>query len=156
LRDGDAIAPGTSSGVEERLRLGGESGSYPTETTETTATATVTDGGSTGELVIEEVHADADGDDRENLNDEYVVVTNSGDESLDLSGWTIEDEVGATYRFTEGVSLEGDASIVIHTGSGTDTATDFYWGSGSPVWNNAGDTVIIRNDQGEIVVKEEY
>lgn len=46
--------------------------------------------------------------------------------------------------------------MTIHTGSGQDTETDLYWGSGSPIWNNGGDTVIVRHDSGDIVIQEAY
>lgn len=150
LRDGDPIEPGTNGDVQERLRLGGGAVSQPVETT------VATDGGSTGNLVIEEIHADAEGDERENLNDEYVVLANAGGETLDLSGWTVEDEAGATYTFPDGFTLEPDANVTLHTGSGTDTAEDLYWNSGSPIWNNGGDTVIVRDDQDTVVVEETY
>jgi len=150
VRDGDPIEPGTNGDVQERLRLGGGAVSQPVKTT------VATDGGSIGNLVIEEIHADAEGDERENLNDEYVVFANAGGETLDLSGWTVEDETGATYTFPDGFTIEPNASVTLHTGSGTDTAEDLYWNSGSPIWNNGGDTVIVRDHQGTVVVEETY
>lgn len=149
LRDGSPIEPGAVGGVSERMRLGGG-------ISQATEEPTATEGGSTGELGIEQVHADAEGDERENLNDEYVVFTNTGSGALDLSGWTVEDEAGTTYMFPDGFTLEAGASVTVHTGSGTDTAVDLYWGSGSPIWNNGGDTVIVRNNEGDVVVKETY
>jgi competence protein ComEC len=159
LRDAEPIEPGTAGEVTERARISDD-------TVQTSETAVATDGGtgtdpddgtsSADALVIEKINADAAGDDRENLEDEYVVFRNSGDETLDLSGWTVEDEVGATYTFPEGTTLAPGERGTLHTGSGTDTATDLYWGSGSPVWNNGGDTVIVRNSQGDVVRQETY
>jgi len=151
IRDGEPVEPGTDGAVSERATI--DDGVQVTMT----ETAVATDGGTpTGELVVSEVHADAEGDERENLNDEYVVFTNRGDASLDLSGWTIADEAGTTYTFPDGFSLDAGESVTLHTGSGADTASDLYWGSGSPIWNNGGDTVIVRNAQGDIVSKEPY
>jgi len=150
LRDGDPIDPGSGGDVQERMRLSGKGPTQPV------ATTVATDGGSTGELSIEEIHADAEGDDRENLNDEYVVFSNTGDEQLDLSGWSVEDEAGATYTFPDGYTLEPDANVTLYTGSGSDTEATLYWGSGSPIWNNGGDTVTVRDAQGTIVVEESY
>jgi competence protein ComEC len=151
LRNGDPIAPGTPDPVEPRATIDGD------------RVATVApDGGTTttsesgGQLAIETIHADAAGDDRDNLNDEYVVFTNTGDEPLDLSGWTVADEVGKTYTFPDGFTLDPGEEVTLHTGSGTDTATDLYWGASSPVWNNGGDTVIVTNADGERVLIEEY
>jgi len=151
LRDGDPVEPGTSGEVSERATI---DGGVQVPTTQTTV---ATDGGtSKGELVVSEIHADAEGNERENLNDEYVVFTNEGDASLDLSGWTVSDEAGATYTFPDGFSLSAGASVTLHTGSGEDTPSDLYWSSGSPIWNNGGDTVIVRNAQGDIVSEETY
>jgi competence protein ComEC len=153
LRDGDPVEPGTGGDVVERTRLGGE----PEATQTTTA---ITDGGTTtsaeGGLVIETVHADAEGDDQENLNDEYVIFTNDGTNAVDLSGWTVQDDAGKTYSFPDGFTLESGASVTLHSGSGTDTETDLYWGSGSPIWNNNGDTVSVQNSDGEEVRSEAY
>jgi len=52
--------------------------------------------------------------------------------------------------------LEPGESITIHTGSGTDTETDLYWGQESAVWNNDGDTVTLRDENGTIVIEETY
>lgn len=121
-------------------------GGTPTDTTPTTS----------GSLTVEQIHADAEGDERENLNDEYVVFRNSGDESLDLSGWTVRDAAGQTYTVPDGVTVDAGETITLHTGSGTDTETDLYWGSGSPIWNNAGDTLTVTNSEGEDVLQESY
>ncbi|GAB7092867.1 hypothetical protein JCM30237_00190 [Halolamina litorea] len=123
-----------------------------------TATATptpaVADGGSA--LRVARIHADADGDDRENLNDEYVTFRNAGNETLDLSGWTVRDEADHVYTFPEGTTVEPDGTLTLHTGSGDDAGGDYYWGQGSPVWNNGGDTVIVRNASGGTVIERPY
>ncbi len=102
------------------------------------------------------IHADAEGEESENLNDEYVVFENTGSTSVDLSGWTLADAADHTYTFPEGTVLDPGASITIHTGTGTDTETDLYWGQSSAVWNNGGDTVILRDDSGTVVIEETY
>ncbi|WP_232702480.1 lamin tail domain-containing protein [Halobacterium wangiae] len=160
LRDGDPVEPGDTTAVTERARLDG-SGVHAT-----TASTPVTDGGTTTGttaelstdlgLVVETVHADAQGDDRDNLNDEYVVFENAGDDSLDLSGWTVGDEADHSYTVPEGVTLDPGTTVTLYTGSGTDSATELYWGADAPVWNNDGDTVFVRTDDGELVVEEAY
>ncbi|MFC7199347.1 lamin tail domain-containing protein [Halospeciosus flavus] len=107
-------------------------------------------------LVVETVHADAAGSESENLNDEYVVFRNAGNETLELGGWTVADAAGHRYRFPAGTTLAPDARLTLHTGSGTNTETDVYWGAGDPVWNNAGDTVTVYNASGTSVLHYEY
>src|SRR5699024_3567243 len=103
---------------------------------------------STGSLALKTVHADAEGDDRENLNDEYIVFTNTGSASLDISGWSVEDESSHAYTMPSGTVLDAGATLTLHTGDGSDSGSDLYWGSGSSVWNNAGDTITVTTEQG--------
>ncbi len=107
-------------------------------------------------LSITEIHADAEGDDRDNLNDEYVEFSNTGSETLDLSGWTVSDDAGHTYTFPSGASLAAEATVTLHTGSGEDTQTDRYWGSSQPIWNNGGDTVTVEDGSGTLVTSKSY
>jgi len=117
----------------------------------------IADGGTEGAsgLRIADIHADAAGNDNENLNDEYVTLTNAGDAALDLSGWTVSDEAGHQYTFTN-LTLDPNASVTLYTGSGTDTITERYWGRDGAVWNNDGDTVIVRKVSGETVLRQSY
>lgn len=102
------------------------------------------------------VHPDAAGNDNQNLNEEYVRLTNTGDTVLDLAGWTVADAAGHSYTFPDGTSLGPGESVTIHTGSGSNTETDHYWGQDSALWNNDGDTVIVRNATGEVVTRHQY
>ena len=105
---------------------------------------------------LTEINADAAGDDRANLADEYVVLTNRGDAPVDLSGWVLTDESGARYTFPDGVVLAPGDSVTVRTGAGSDTETDRYWDAGRPVWNNDGDTVTLLRSDGEVVTEVSY
>jgi competence protein ComEC len=154
LRDGEPVEPGTTGPVTPRLTIQGSQVTRPVVTDGGTVTKTPQETASS--LVVQEIHADAAGDDRENLNDEYIVFANTGEEALNLSGWTISDAAGRTYTVPAGVTIDPGATIRLHTGSGEDTQTDLYWGSGSPVWNNDGDSVIVTNSEGIQVLQEDY
>ncbi|CCQ34988.1 transforming DNA uptake protein (plasmid) [Halorhabdus tiamatea SARL4B] len=178
LRDGSPVEPGNTDPLEDRTIVsttgtvttpvatdGGSTTPTATETPTATTTPTATEtptatatptATESGTLAIAEIHEDAQGTERENLNDEYVVFENTGDEALDLSGWTVDDAADHTYTFPSGFTLDPGAQVTLHTGSGTDSATDLYWGSGSPIWNNAGDTVFVHDDEGTPVLTEEY
>ena len=99
-----------------------------------TATPTpVPDGGSTsGELRVAEIHADAEGNDHENLNDEYITFENAGGDSIQLGGYTVRDAADHVYRVPSGTTLDAGAEITLFTGSGDDTDTSLYWGCSSP------------------------
>jgi endonuclease YncB( thermonuclease family) len=112
--------------------------------------------GESGTLSLAEIHANAEGDDYDNLNDEYIVFTNPGNDSLDLMGWTLHDEVDHEYTFPAGFTLSAGESITIHTGSGINSETDLYWDASSPVWNNTGDTVTVEDASGNTIVTRDY
>ncbi|MFC7059982.1 lamin tail domain-containing protein [Halovenus salina] len=119
-------------------------------------TPTETDSQSDGPLVVAEIHEDAEGNENENLNDEYVVFRNEGDEELDLSEWRVEDDVEHTYHFPDGFTLGSGEKVTLYTGSGEDTETELYWGSGSAIWNNGGDTVFVYDDNDALIIQEPY
>jgi micrococcal nuclease len=122
--------------------------------TTATPTTTVTDGGVSVSIV--EIHADAAGNDHENLNDEYIVLKNTGESAIDMAGWTLRDEADHTFTFSSGFTFSPGDTVTIRTGSGTNSAETLYWGSDSAVWNNGGDTIILTDSAGTIVLSREY
>jgi len=106
-------------------------------------------------LAVERVHADAAGNDHENLNDEYVVFGNDADVMLPLGGWVVRDDGGHSYAFPAEFALGPGETVTLRTGAGEDIADTLYWGSDSAVWNNGGDTVVVERD-GETVLRYAY
>ncbi|KKG83662.1 beta-lactamase [Methanosarcina mazei] len=85
------------------------------------------------------------------LRDEWIEITNRGSSPVSLKGWKIEDESSKhTYTFPS-YTLDSQATVTLYTGKGTDTATEIFWGSGNPIWNNDGDTAYLYNDNGNLV-----
>jgi len=109
---------------------------------------------STG-VIISYVNYNPPGDDRKNLNGEYVVIENKGSKDVDLTGWILKDESNHRYIFPSFI-LKAGSTVTVHTGSGTNTETELYWGSGSPLWNNDGDTAYLYNKDGELIDKESW
>jgi micrococcal nuclease len=110
--------------------------------------------GSTGEtessgVYIEKVIYNPEGDDRENLDKEIIVIKNTGKE-INLKGWKITDTDNHEYVFSD-LTLGQGESVTLHVGSGVDTSTDVYWGLGRPILDNTGDTITLYNANGEIV-----
>ena len=81
---------------------------------------------------------------------------NGGESALELSGWTVADEADHTYRFPTGFTLAAGERVTLYTGSGSDSATELHWNQDQAVWNNGGDTVIVSNADGEVVLEESY
>ena len=88
-------------------------------------------------------------DDRKCLNDEYVVIVNSGNRPVSLSGWVIKDGSGKYYVFPD-VVLDPGEKIVLHTGFGRDNSTALFWNSGRPIWNNDHDTAYLYDAKGSL------
>ena len=84
------------------------------------------------------------------INLEWFRLANTTRATINLNGWTVRDSAGATYRF--GVyNLAAGKYVYVHTGRGTNTATDRYWGSANYIWNNTGDTATLRNPSNRII-----
>lgn len=107
-------------------------------------------------LAVERIHADAEGNDHENLGDEYVVFANRGDRPLDVGGWTVRDEAGASYTFPPGTAIPANDTLTLRTGPGTDTNGTVYWGHDGAVWNNGGDLVEVVDASGQVVLSVRY
>jgi len=93
----------------------------------------------------------APGDDRENLNGEWVRLTNRGDSPVFLSGWTLSDRTGdSPYIFPAFVVMPG-SSVTVCTGSGMMNDTALFMGRNVPVWGNDGDTATLKDGNGKII-----
>lgn len=100
---------------------------------------------------ILEAEFDAPGRERDNLNGEWVKIKNIGNISIDMSGWKLSDEQNHVYNFPNGFELSSGTIVKIHTGTGTNTQTELYWGEKSPIWNNDGDTATLKDKKGRII-----
>ncbi len=81
---------------------------------------------------------------------EVVYIANQG-LYVRLAGWTLSNGRGATYTFPD-LGLGGNgAAINVHTGSGTNTATDLFWGRAATAWET-GDTATLQDATGKVIV----
>jgi len=106
-------------------------------------------------VAITEIHVDAEGNDWENLCDEYIVIENREDTPLDLTAWTVSDEANHRYLLPSFI-LEVKAAVTLRTCLGKNTESELFWGSRSPIWNNDGDTIFIRDSEGQLVLSYIY
>lgn len=81
------------------------------------------------------------------LNAEYVVIKNIGSTNRSLTGFTVRDAQSHVYKFGT-FTLKAGKTVRLHTGKGTNTATDRYWGSSNYIWNNGGDKATLKNRAG--------
>jgi hypothetical protein len=153
--DGDTLGVSGPFG-EVRVRLIGvnapESGEcFSEESTDALAELVATSDLDGVEIVID-VNADAPGDDGVDLNGAWVSFTNAGAEMVDLDGCEVADE-SASHRYTfDDFRLGPGAEVTLSSGCGRDDDATRHWCvSGSAVWNNSGDTVFLRDRNGNTV-----
>lgn len=108
------------------------------------------------DVVLDEIRNDPSGRDSKHLNEEYVTLKNAGEAEVSISEWCVRNEAGDEFRFPEHTVLQPGEHVTLHTGSGTDTETDFYWESETPRWNNLEDTVTVLDRDGTVRIREPY
>jgi Lamin Tail Domain len=84
------------------------------------------------------------------LNGEYVVIRNPRATAVQLEGFRVRDADGHVYTFGR-LRLGPGKAVRLHTGEGTNTRTDRYWGQDNYVWDNDGDTARLRNAAGVLI-----
>ena len=86
---------------------------------------------------------------RTSLVEEYIVLLNSGD-PVDLMNWTLT--VGEIRRYVfPGARIETNEIIRIHTGTGTNTRTDLYWGQMTSLFQESGTLIVLKNQTGAVI-----
>lgn len=92
------------------------------------------------------VNYDAPGADEQNLNGEWVRVQNPSDVALSVAGWWVRDSALRRYTFPAGATIPARGAVHVHVGSGTPTATHFYWGLSAPAFDNPSTDAQARGD----------
>lgn len=108
-----------------------------------------------GVLHITSFHANADGDDRENVNGEYLRICNVGSQVLDLAGFRIADISGNSWEFPQ-IRVPPGHTVKVHSGRGSPQADvmgqlEVYLNSADPIWNNKEDRATIYDRYGRVV-----
>jgi len=104
-------------------------------------------------LRIYRIYYDSPGTDtRSNtsLNAEYVQIKNYSTSTKYLTGWTVRDNTGYTYKFPS-TAVAAGKTVVLHTGKGTNYGAHRYWQRASYVWNNDTDKATLKNSAGTIM-----
>jgi len=106
---------------------------------------------------IEVVQFQYDGpaDDSLNPNGEWVQLKNHCNDDIDLTSWTIKDAATHQFEFPATILLAGE-SVTIHSGKGINYGSFIFMQFNTPIWNNGGDTLFLRNEKGELVLYEPY
>ena len=81
---------------------------------------------------------------------EYVVIKNVGDTSMNLEGWILKDETGHTFVFPS-IILDPRETVTIYSGSSVNTDNELYWGSSRAIWNNNENTILLYYANGNLI-----
>jgi hypothetical protein len=109
-------------------------------------------------MQIHEIYYNSPGPDtgsNSSLDHEWVQLRNTSASQINLTGWTLRDKQGHVYTFGT-YAIKAHGYVKIHTGSGTNTQTDRYWGHHWYVWNNTGDQATIKNRTGTVIDQCSY
>ncbi|MGD8406391.1 MAG: lamin tail domain-containing protein [Anaerolineales bacterium] len=104
------------------------------------------------EIVITSLICHPEGDDP---LAEVVTLENHGRQTVDMDGWKLCDSQKKNCFVFEDFEFAGESSMAIWTGGGVNTKDNLYWNSKMPVWNNAGDTAHLYDDEERLVHERE-
>jgi micrococcal nuclease len=113
-----------------------------------------------GDFHITSFHANAPGDDRNNVNGEYLRVANISGEPRSLKGYTLHDADRQVFALPDLV-VPPAHTVRIHSGKGQDArdpaqALALYVGSDRPLWNNDADSAILKDPKGQLVDRADH
>jgi hypothetical protein len=83
------------------------------------------------------------------LKAEYVMLENSSGHSVTITHWTITDKAHHTFKFGA-TTLAAHASVLVHTGRGTNRGFNIYWNRTAYAWSNTGDSAVLKNAGGAV------
>jgi Lamin Tail Domain len=109
-------------------------------------------------IQIHEIYFDSPGEDtgsNSSLNHEWVQLHNTSGHRITLTHWTLRDKANHVYRFGT-YKIKAHGSVTIHTGKGTNTQTNRYWGLSWYVWNNDGDRATLKDNNGNVIDRCSY
>jgi beta-lactamase superfamily II metal-dependent hydrolase len=107
--------------------------------------------GNAAGVKIHAVQFNAPGDDRQNLNGEWVQLNNTGDGPVLINGWTLTDRTGSDpYTFPAVILMPGE-KVTVYTGNGRMNETSLFMGRTEPLWGNSGDSVFLRDGSGNLI-----
>lgn len=81
------------------------------------------------------------------LADEVLVVANDGG-PVGLAGWTLRDETGHLFTFPS-LTLLKSGTVSLHTTTGSNSASDLYWGQSGAVWAS-GKSALLSDEGGNL------
>lgn len=110
----------------------------------------------TAAIHIKRIQYNPPGKDQSHPDDEFVVVRNTGDQTVRMRYWVLEDQAGHEFTFPR-FHLPAGQVVWVHSGTSYfNTRHHVFWHSPFPVWNNHGDTATLMDDHGNLIDRCRY
>lgn len=90
-----------------------------------------------------------------NQKNDEVVFYNKCSFSCDLDGWSIKDEGRKKFLFEDFI-FEPYSKVKLKTGEGENSQDILFWKGESYVWTKTGDTLFLRDNEGKLVLWNNY
>lgn len=110
-------------------------------------------------VTIDEIHADAPGNDNQNLNGEWIRFGNTCSHDVPLDGYLLKDRSASNNYFFKNTTIEGNGTITLYSGCGEDTQDKIYWQcpeKNFSIWNNDTDDAYLYDKKGNLSVHFGY
>lgn len=92
--------------------------------------------------------------------DEYVVISNSARDPVDVSGYYIyvasTGTQGPTFYFPKGSVIKGGASVRIYTNEIHKETGGYSYGYGKALWSNNGGLAVLKDNNGKKLGEYKY
>lgn len=97
------------------------------------------------------VNYDAEGDDKTNLNGEWIKITNETGITQDISNWILRDSGLNFFVFPNNTSIKNNETITVYGGKGSNTGNTFYWENTDSFLDNFGEGVFLHENLNGLV-----
>lgn len=92
--------------------------------------------------------------------DEYIVISNSSRDNVDVSGYFIYPATtgtqGSTFYFPQGSVIKGGSSIRVYTNEIHKESGGYSFGSGKALWSNNGGLAVLKDASGKKLAEFKY
>ena len=91
------------------------------------------------------------------LTEEWFQIVNQSYTAVDIGGWLVRNETGERFLdFPAGTMVAAGGSLRVVTGCGNSAGDAIYWCSETPVWSISDNTIILRDQLGNVVDRTTY
>lgn len=101
-------------------------------------------------VIISNAVNDVPGNDLQPETGEHVILKNTGNRAIDVSGYVLRDAANNVMHIGDGFKLTPGAELRVYSGAGTPSAEAFYLGGLVAVLNNGGDSLALWNNEGKL------